>query len=147
MHNGSAQGSTGVGLQVNGDSNMVTDTAVYTSGSHGIQITGNSNQVLKTKSGDIGKGNGGDGLNVAGNSNTLQENTSRSNAVDGIRIPSGTGNTLKKNVSGGTASQNNGSCEYDVVAGNVNNGENKANGVTVPGAVGSPFPTGCIGSP
>lgn len=53
----------------------------------------------------------------------------------------------KKNLSGGTPSQNNGDCEFEVVDGNINDGENKANNVSVPGAVGSTFPTGCIGSP
>ncbi len=150
VHNGSVSNSSGVGLQITGDGNLATDTRVYTSTSHGVQVTGSTNQLLKLVIGDIGKGNGGDGLNVAGNNNVLQENTARSNTLDGIRIPSGNGNTLKKNISGGSASQNNGDCEYEVVAGvpqNTNNGENKANGVTVPGAVGSAFPTGCIGSP
>jgi parallel beta-helix repeat protein len=146
MHNGSGTGN-GVGLKIEGSNNVATDTDVFSNTSHGVQVIGNSNHLLKIDAGDIGKGNGGDGFNVSGNSNVLTENKARSNTHDGIRIFSGTGNTLKKNLSGGTASQNNGDCEFEVVAGNINKGENKANNVLVPGAVNSPFPTGCIGSP
>ena len=147
MHNGAASSNSGVGLKIEGNGNYTTDTAVFSNTSHGVQVIGNTNQLLKIDAGDIGKGNSGDGFNVSGNNNVLTENTARSNTLDGIRIISGTGNALKKNLSGGTASQNNGDCEFEVVAGNINKGENKANNVTVPGAVNSPFPTGCIGSP
>jgi hypothetical protein len=147
MHNGAASSNSGVGLKIEGNGNYVTDTGVFSNTSHGVQVIGNNNQLLKIDAGDIGKGNGGDGLNVSGNNNVFTENKARSNTLDGIRIFSGTGNALKKNLSGGTASQNNGDCEFEVVAGNINKGENKANNVTVPGAVNSPFPTGCIGSP
>jgi parallel beta-helix repeat protein len=143
MHNGGAS-DNGVGILVEGNGNIVTDANSYSSTSHGVQVAGASNQLLKIDAGDIGKGNGGDGFNVSGNDNVLTENKARSNTLDGIRIVAGTGNTLEKNLSGGTASQNNGDCEFEVVAGNINAGENEANDVTV---VGNPFPTGCIGSP
>ena len=147
VHNGVVQHSTGVGFQIDGSSNFVTDTRIYTSGSNGVQVAGDSNQLLKMLIGDIGKGNGADGLNLTGSSNLLQENVSRSNTNDGFRIVSGTNNTLTKNTSGGTASQDNGDCEYEVVAGNINGAGNKANNVTIPGNAGDPFPTGCIGTP
>lgn len=140
--------NVGVGVYVNGNNNVITDTNAQYNTSHGFQVIGNSNQVLKVSSGDVsGRGNGGDGLNLSGDSNLLQENTTRTNSLDGIRIVSGTGNRLKKNVSGGTTGQNSGDCEFEVVAGNIDLGENKSNNVLVPGAVYGPFPTGCTGSP
>jgi hypothetical protein len=146
MHNGVASGN-GLGILVQGDGNIVTDADAFSSTSHGVGVFGNSNQLLKIDAGDIGKGNGGHGFNVSGNFNVLTENKARSNTLDGIRIVAGTGNRLKKNLSGGTASQNNGDCEFEVVAGNINDKENKANNVLIPGGPNAPFPTGCIGSP
>jgi hypothetical protein len=137
-----------VGFWLIGNSNLMTDTTIEYNRSHGILAAGDSNRFLKMQIGDVsGRGNLGDGLNLSGSSNVIQENTARTNTLDGIHIVSGTGNGLKKNLSGGTSAQNNLDCEYNVVAGNINNGENKSNDVTVPGAVGSPFPTGCTGSP
>jgi len=43
--------------------------------------------------------------------------------------------------------QDNGNCEFNVSAGNFNLGGNKANRSNVPGAFGSPFPVGCLGTP
>jgi parallel beta-helix repeat protein len=144
MHNGKALNNTGVGVLVSGDGNVVTDTLVEFNKGNGIEVHGNNNQILKTQLGDISKGNLGDGLNVSGNGNTLRENTARANTLDGIHVVTGTGNTLTKNLSGGTLAQNNGGCEYEVVFGNINGAENKANNVLVPGVAGSPFPPGCI---
>ena len=54
---------------------------------------------------------------------------------------------MKNNLSGGTGSgETNIGCEFNVGTGNFNATGNKANGTTVPGANGSAFPTGCVGS-
>jgi hypothetical protein len=140
MHNGAGSSNTGVGILVSGNGNTVDSSDAFANGSHGVQVTGNTNSILKVDTGEIGKGNGGDGVNVSGTGTTLTEITSRSNGGNGFKVTS-SGNSLKKNDAGGTPSQNNTGCEYDVAAGNTNLGENKANGVTV---VGNPFPTGCI---
>jgi parallel beta-helix repeat protein len=147
VHNGVVQNSATVGLEILGNNNFVTDTRVYTSGTDGVVVSGDNNELRKMLIGDIGKGNGGDGLLLGGNGNVLQENTARSNTKDGFHIVVGTGNTLKKNISGGSATQNNGDCEFDVADGNTDLGENKANGVLVVDVVPGVFPTGCIGSP
>jgi hypothetical protein len=40
-----------------------------------------------------------------------------------------------------------GDCEFLVAAGNLNAKGNQADNVAIPGADGSPFPVGCIGTP
>lgn len=57
------------------------------------------------------------------------------------------GHQLRRNVSGGTATHDNGGCEFDVAAGTINGPRNSANRVVVAGADGSLFPTGCLGTP
>ncbi|HKF41955.1 MAG TPA: hypothetical protein VKG01_02540 [Thermoanaerobaculia bacterium] len=51
------------------------------------------------------------------------------------------GTTSSRTTFGGTPTQKNATCQYDVAAGNTNGGGNKSNGVTV---APNPFPTGCI---
>jgi parallel beta-helix repeat protein len=122
----------GVGFQIDGSSNFVTDTRVYTSTLNGVQVNGDSNQLLKIWGGRQEQ------RARAGSSNLLQENTSRSNTLDGFHIVTGTNNTLTKNTAGGTASQNNlGPCQYDIPAGNIDGGGNKSKGVSVA------VPAGC----
>ena len=87
--------------------------------------------------------------NGAPNAAEVERNTVRSNALNGILIAAAaTGHELKGNVSGDKSPElNNGDCEFLVADGNLNATGNKANGVTLPGADGSTFPTSCIGSP
>ena len=90
--------------------------------------------------GDVGSGGGGTA--------EIDGNTVRANVLDGIHLAaSATGHDLRYNVSGGTAVQDNGNCEFNVSAGNFNMGGNKANRSNITGAFGSPFPVGCLGTP
>jgi len=90
--------------------------------------------------GDVGSGGGGTA--------EIDGNTVRANVLDGIHLAaSATGHDLRSNVSGGTAVQDNGNCEFNVSAGNFNMGGNKANRSNITGAFGSPFPVGCLGTP
>ncbi len=70
-----------------------------------------------------GTGNKGDGIRVDGSNGPMSENVSKANTLVGIRV-TGTGHELKKNKSGGTGNQNNGSCQYVVGASNANGGSN-----------------------
>ncbi len=102
------------------------------------------------------RGNGGHGIFVHDSSGNglanpleIEQNTTRSNGLHGIFIAgTATGHELKGNVSGGTGDLDNGDCEFlSVAAGNWNATGNKANGITIPGRDGDPFPTGCLGTP
>jgi hypothetical protein len=111
------------------------------------------NVLKKNRNGDVGKGNGANGILLGGTGNgigspvELEENTTKSNGQNGIKITA-SGHQLKKNQSGGSASsEKNGSCAFSVVSGNFNSLGNTSNGVTIAGADGSPFPTGCTGTP
>jgi hypothetical protein len=114
------------------------------------------NLIRQNVAGDKLRGNGGNGIHVLGdigngapNALEIEKNTVRANGLNGIVIAAGaTGHELKGNVSGDTSPElNNGDCEFLVAAGNLNATGNKANGVTIPGADGSAFPTTCIGTP
>ena len=63
---------------------------------------------------------------MTGNNGALSENTSRSNGGVGFDILS-SGHKLTKNIAGGTASQNNGGCEFVINASNTDGTGNKAN--------------------
>ena len=72
-------------------------------------------------------------------------NTTRSNTLNGVKV-TGTGHQLANNQSGGTnGGQDNGDCEFTVVAGNFNSGGNTANGAAVVGAPA--FQTACQRTP
>jgi parallel beta-helix repeat protein len=117
------------GIRVEGTDNTISENKAYSNGLDGILVTGDGNSLLKNVSGDIGKGNALNGIAVTGNTGPLTENTARSNGVDGFSI-AGTGHTLTKNVGGGTAAQENTACQFDIGAGNVDGGQNKANGTS-----------------
>jgi PKD repeat protein len=149
------RGNGGHGLQVTGAGNQIIENNVFAnvgSGIHVIATSGTPNVIRKNQAGDRNKGNGAHGIIVAGPGNgtatpiEIDENTTRSNTQVGIKV-TGSGHQLKNNVSGGSGDQNNGQCEFDVASGNFNATGNTANGTSVPGSNGSPFPTGCVGSP
>src|SRR5262249_3589982 len=94
-------------------------------------------------------GNKGNGIALDGTGNgpsspvEIDGNTAQANAHDGFKI-TGTANKLRNNVGGGAASSsNNKGCQFDVAAGNLNFTGNTSSGAGIPGASGSPFPTGC----
>jgi hypothetical protein len=150
------KGNGGDGVHVEGAGNLVSEVDAFANGGDGIEIVaaaGAANIVKKAVSGDkSGKGNTGNGVLVSGPGNgtaspiELEQNTVKGNGLVGIYL-TGSGHQLKNNQSGGTGSgETNVGCEFLAVSGNVNATGNKANGVTVSGSNGSPFPTSCIGS-
>ena len=154
------KGNGRTGIRVAGAGNLIQKNKVYASGGDGIEVTGGHaarlNVIKKNTVGDNAKGNAGSGIHVRDDSGNgtpiaieIEQNTVRSNGLNGILVAAGaTGHELKGNVSGDTSPErNNGGCAYLVAAGNLNATGNKANGVTVPGADGSAFPTTCIGTP
>ena len=152
------RGNAGVGILVAGTGNVVSENRVMANGSHGIEVSGGTavspNVIKKSIVGDRSMGNLGNGILIREDSGNgmsspveLDQNTVRANGLNGIAIDSGVDHSLKSNISGGTAGYDNGDCEFLVASGNVNAGGNKANGLTVPGRTGDPFPTGCVGTP
>jgi hypothetical protein len=149
----------GDGIRVIGAGNVLQENQVFANGGHGIDISGGTaadpNVIRRNSVGDRGKGNAGHGIFVhdsAGNglANPLEieQNTTRSNGLHGMFIAdTATGHELKGNVSGGSSDLDNRGCEFLVAAGNWNATGNKANGITIPGRDGDPFPTGCLGTP
>ncbi len=150
------KGNGGDGFRVSGYGNTLTENKAWANGGDGVEVSGGTsakpNRLLKNVAGDSNKGNGGNGflLSGIGNGNSvpieLEQNTAKKNTLDGIRV-NGTGWQLKNNISGGSASEDNGDCEFRVIAGNFNATGNKANNTTIAGASGSAFPTGCRGTP
>jgi hypothetical protein len=145
------------GIEVTGAGNLLSENDAFANTGDGIDAEStsavNPNVLKKNHAGDRNKGNGENGIIVRGTGNgkpnpvEIDENTAKANGLAGIKVV-GTGFELKKNQSGGSSDQDNGDCEYDVVAGNFNAKDNKANGATVtPNTDGAPFPTGCIGTP
>ena len=150
-------GNGGDGLTVVGSGNTLTENEAFGNRGDGFDVragtSASPNILKKNVAGDSGKGNGGNGFLINGSGNgkpdpiELEENTARGNVLNGFQI-TGTGYELKKNVSGGSASQNNGDCEFLAVAGNFNAKDNKANNATVnPNTDGAAFPTTCVGTP
>jgi hypothetical protein len=152
------KGNGGDGIVVNGSGNQLLENDVYGNAGDGIEVRGGAagspNVLKKNKVGDRNKGNqrfgvlveADDSGNAGVNPIELEENTAKANGLGGIRI-FGAGHQLKKNVSGGTAADDNIGCEFDVASLNVNATGNKANGTTIAGSNGTPFPTGCKGTP
>jgi hypothetical protein len=151
-------GNGGDGISVSGAGNQLLENDVYGNSGDGIETHGGAagapNVLKKNKVGDRNKGNLGFGIlaeaddagNGGANPIELEENTVKANGLDGIRI-FGVAHQLKKNVSGGAAADDNMGCEFEVAGGNVNATGNKANGATIAGSNGTPFPTGCKGTP
>jgi hypothetical protein len=153
------RGNGGDGININGSGNEVRRNRVFANLGDGIEVTGGTaaspNVIAENLVGDRAKGNQGYGIFVFADVGSggagaveLDDNTVMANVLDGIHLTaSATGHDLRNNVSGGTATQTNGNCEFNVSAGNFNRGGNKADRLLVPGASGSPFPEGCIGTP
>jgi hypothetical protein len=150
------KGNGGDGIHVSGRGNMVRENDVFANRGDGVDVSGGTsahpNVIQRNQVGDVGKGNGGHGLLVRGTGNgpadpvELEENRAQSNGRDGLTVV-GKGHALNKNISGGSAAQDNGGCEFTVAAGNLNVGGNTANGVAIAGGNSGPFPPKCIGTP
>jgi Periplasmic copper-binding protein (NosD) len=151
-----SEGNGGDGIHVSGSGNVVQENDAFANLANGIHVSGgtsaNPNVIKRNQVGDIGKGNGGHGLLVSGTGNGMadpvevEENRAQSNGRDGIKVV-GEGHELKKNISGGSAAEDNGACEFTVAAGNLNAGGNTANGVAIADEDSEPFPTKCMGTP
>jgi hypothetical protein len=154
------KGNGGTGIIVAGSGNVIQENKVYASGGDGIEVTGgvaaSPNVIRRNSVGDKAKGNAANGINVhddigngAPNALEIEANIVRSNGKHGIVVAAGsTGHELKGNTAGDKSPElDNADCEYFVAAGNLNATGNKANGVTLPGSDGSPFPASCIGTP
>jgi hypothetical protein len=159
VHNGKAEGNSGTGVYISGNGNQVTDTDVFSNGGDGVYATGSSNTIKKLDVGEKNKANGGDGIEIVGASNTVQENDLFSNGT-GIRV-AGNSNQLTKNVAGASGKANgtgididsgtgnklkenqmtaNTTKQYESSVVNTNQGSNKVNGTTAPGATCAVFP-------
>src|SRR5262249_1076922 len=135
----SGKGNSGDGINVRGAGNVLDQNNVFASSSDGIDIAGGTaaapNVISNNNVGDRGKSNLGNGIVVgsaadAGNGTTapveITGNTVRANKLNGIKV-STAAHQLANNVSGGTGTyasggQDNGQCEFTVVAGNFNTG-------------------------
>jgi hypothetical protein len=114
---------------VEGHGNTISGTKVMANGGHGILL-------------HHSHGNG------APNPVELEQNTTRANGFHGILITeTAVGHELRGNSSGGAGELDNRDCEFLVAAGNLNATGNRANGSTIPGRDGDPFPTTCLGTP
>jgi Right handed beta helix region len=150
------QGNSGDGIHVSGSGNVVRENDAFANLGDGIEVGGGTsarpNVIQRNQVGDVGKGNGGNGLLVSGTGNgvadpvEVEENRAQSNGRNGIEVV-GEGHELKKNVSGGSAAQDNGACELKVAARNFNAGGNTANAVAIADQDSEPFPTKCMGTP
>jgi parallel beta-helix repeat protein len=149
------RGNGNTGIHAEGSGHLIEENAVLGNGGHGIEVTGGVASgpvvVRKNRVGDRDRGNAGHGIVVAGAGNggggpvEIDENDVVSNLGDGVRV-TGLGHQLRDNASGGAGDLDNGGCEFAVIAGNLDAGGNRANGVPVDGPGGS-FPTGCLGTP
>jgi hypothetical protein len=152
------KGNAGNGLRVAGAGNIIEENDVFANGGNGIVVSGGTatspNVLKKNDVGDVNKGNAGHGIFIhddigggASDAAELEENRVKSNLRSGIQV-AGSGHVLKNNRSGGSSSEDNAGCEFDVEAGNFSATGNTTNDETVlPDAHGAPFPTGCLGTP
>ncbi|MCX7766868.1 MAG: glycoside hydrolase family 55 protein, partial [Candidatus Sumerlaeia bacterium] len=151
------KGNKGNGISVSGSGNLLQENDAFANTMNGIEVSGGTasapNRLLKNRAGDKGKGNQMHGIminasdagNGASNPIELEENTTKANKLDGIRML-GSGHQLKKNISGGSGSyptgEDNGDWEYYLGAGNINAGGNKTNNalipLVIPGGTGTP---------
>jgi hypothetical protein len=114
----------GNGVLVSGSNNTVENNSrINDNGLNGILITGDGNTIESNRS-ESGKGNGLNGIRIdaGADNNAINENDMFSNGAAGFSI-FGSGNALEKN----TATNNTG-LEFDIGAGNIDNGDNEANG-------------------
>ncbi len=86
------KGSSGDGIQVIGNSNLIEENEVEDNHSDGIDVTGNSNTLKKN---DVERSTS-DGIKVAGNSNQIPENDVVDNGGYGVKVTNN-GNALTKN--------------------------------------------------
>ena len=131
------------GLHLSGIGNTVQGNAAYANPGDGFDVSGGTaaspNRLYQNLAGSSGKGNGGDGIRISSDiGNTagvieLESNTTKGNTLAGIKVL-GSAHQLKNNLSGGSGGDDNGGLEFQVVAGNIDSGGNKANGVAVSGA-------------
>jgi hypothetical protein len=141
------KGNGGDGINVTGGNNVIEENQVFRNSRDGIDVRGGNaklpNIVKQNKVGDRGgKGNGGHGILVLGEGNgeinpvEIEENTVKANGLAGIKVQ-GTAHGLKKNESGGEGTDDNGGCDYDLAAGNLDQGGNQSDGsivaLSVPG--------------
>lgn len=99
------------GIAVVGNGNRLIGVRVIGNGSHGVEVAGDDNQVLRSRLGELGRGNGGDGAKVTGGGNLLERNRVFANAGDGIEVAGGTAampNVIRRNVIGDYAKGNGG---------------------------------------
>jgi parallel beta-helix repeat protein len=144
----SGNGGNGFKVEAGATNTTLSENKAFSNGGNGFLVLGNNTPMSKNVAGDIGTGNTGDGIRVAGNGGAITENQSRANGRVGIRV-TGTGHSLAKNKSGGSASQNNSSCQYAVGPSNTNGGSNKtsANAAFNFAAAGASSPAGCVPAP
>jgi hypothetical protein len=145
-------GNGASGINVSGRGNLIESNGAFHNSASGISVsggTGGSPNIVKNNvAGGPNRGNWGSGLVIGGSGQgaagvvDIIGNIARSNAVNGFTV-TGTGHRLKDNDSGGAGSSINLACQYKVAAGNFNATGNKRNGLLIPGANGSLFPTGC----
>ncbi|HSE62660.1 MAG TPA: right-handed parallel beta-helix repeat-containing protein [Thermoanaerobaculia bacterium] len=115
----------GNGVLVSGSNNTVENNSrINDNALNGILVTGDGNTISGNRS-ESGKGNTLNGIRVdaGADNNAINENDMFSNGAAGFSI-FGTGNSLEKN----TATNNTGN-EFEIGAGNVDGGDNEANGV------------------
>ena len=124
----------GIGIKVTGNGNTITginDVGTKTPNTgHGIYVTGNNNTIGSKTIGN----NGGIGLFLEGMNNIVKEAIETGNGAGGVQV-TGTGNHLKKNLSSGNAV-----FQYNLVVPVIDDGDNQANGVDIPGPACSTFP-------
>jgi hypothetical protein len=99
--------NAGVGIDVIGDRNLVTDSRVQGNLGSGIAVHGDGNAVKTNSVGDAGTGNGGAGIDVTGGTNTVQENSVLANQGGGVAV-AGNANVLLKNLVGDSGKGNTG---------------------------------------
>jgi hypothetical protein len=152
-------GNGGDGIHVIGAGLLLERNTVMANGGDGIEVSGgtaaNPNVLLRNLIGGYDEGNGGLGIlmhNDTGNGGAnpveIDANTVRNNGEGGIFLAvTAIGHEFRRNFVGGTSIQDNQGCEFDVAEGNLNATKNTANRKVIAGRDGTPFPTGCLGSP
>ena len=131
-----------------GAGNLLAGNNTVRNALDGIGVTGGTAISPNVVSTNVSSGNGGTGMSLSGTGSGagggagIRGNTTQGNGLDGIQV-NGSGHKLKNNSSGGSGSNANHACQYRVTPGNINVSGNTIGSVPIPGANGSPFPTGC----
>ena len=99
--------NTGVGIDVTGNKNLVTDGRILGNLGAGIAVRGDGNVVKANSVGDAGAANVGVGIDVTGGGNTIQDNGVLANQGGGIVVLGNT-NLLVKNLVGDSGKGNRG---------------------------------------